>query len=81
MNFRKMTSNKHFGLRKIEKNVRSNYYPENTSKVKGKKSNLRKSCKNFKIVYQHLTSKRKKGWLLENDRELLIPQYRNPIFI
>ena len=56
-----MTSNKHFGLRKIEKNVRSNYYPENTSKVKGKKSNLRKSCKNFKIVYQHLTSKRKKG--------------------
>lgn len=61
MNFRKMTSNKHFDLRKIEKNVRSNYDPENTSKVKGKKANLRKPCKNFKIVYQHLTSKRKKG--------------------
>ena len=60
MNFRKMTSNKHVDLRKIEKIVRSNYYPEDISKDKGKKANLRKSCKNFKIIDQHLTSSRRK---------------------
>ena len=62
-----MASNKHVDLRKLENFVRS----------KGKKANFRKPCKNFKIVDEHLTYKRKRGVIFDNDRKLLIPQYHS----
>ena len=45
--FRKIASNKHVDLRKIENFVTSKCYSEDISKDKGKKANFRKSCKNF----------------------------------
>ena len=62
-----MASNKHVDLRKLENFVRS----------KGKKANFRKPCKNFKIVDEHLTYKRKRWVIFDNDRKLLIPQYHS----
>ena len=59
INFRKMASNKHVDLRKIENFVRS----------KENRTNFRKPCKNFKIVDQHLTSKGKRGVIFDNDRK------------
>ena len=44
INIRNMASNKHVDLRKIKQFVRSKCFPEDTSKDKGKKDNLRKSC-------------------------------------
>ena len=59
INFRKMASNKHVDLRKIENFVRS----------KENRTNFRKPCKNFKIVDQHLTSKGKRRVTFDNDRK------------
>ena len=42
-----MASDKQFDLRKTENSVRSKCYPEDLSKDIGKKTNFRKSCKNF----------------------------------
>ena len=50
MNFRKMASNKHVDMRKIENFVRS----------KGKTATFRKHCKNFKIIDEILTYKEKR---------------------
>ena len=41
INFRKIASNKHVDLRKIENFVRSECFPEDIPKVKGKKANRR----------------------------------------
>ena len=72
-----MTSNKHVDLRKIENFFRSEHYPENISKDKGKLANFRKSCKNFKIDDGHLTYKGEKKVIFYNDRKLLKPQYHS----
>ena len=72
INFRKIASNKHVHLRKIESFVRSKHYPEDISKDKDKKANFRKSWKNFKIVDRHLTYKVKWRVLFDNDSKLLI---------
>ena len=60
MNFRKMASNKHIVLGKIENFVRTKYCLEDISIDKGKRGNFRKSCKNFKIIDGHLTYKGKR---------------------
>ena len=72
INFRKIASNKHVDLRKIENFVRRKFYPEDISKDKGRKANFRKSCK---IVDGHLTYKGKRKVIFDNDRKLLIPQH------
>ena len=77
INYRKIASNKHVDLRKIENIVRSKCHPEDILKDKGKKANFRKSCKNFKIVDGHLTYKGKIRVMFNNDRKLLIPQYNS----
>ena len=56
-----MASNKHVHLKRIENFVRSEYYSEDISIGKRKRGNFRKSCKNFKIVDEHLTYKGKGG--------------------
>ena len=53
-----MASNEHVDLRKIENFVRSEYYPKDISKDKGKRANFRKSWKNFKVVVGHLREKK-----------------------
>ena len=53
-----MASNEQIDLRKIENFVRS----------KEKRTNFRKTCKNFKIIGQQLTSKGKGGVIFDNDR-------------
>ena len=50
MNFRKMASNKHVDMRKIENFVRS----------KGKTATFRKHCKKLKIIDEILTYKEKR---------------------
>ena len=52
-----MASNKHIDLRKIENFVRS----------KGKTANLRKPCKNFKIVDEISAYKEKRWVIFDND--------------
>ena len=61
MNFRKIASNKHVDMRKIENFVRS----------KGKTATFRKPCKNFKIVDEILTYKGKIWVIFDNDRKNL----------
>ena len=61
MNFRKIASNKHVDMRKIENFVRS----------KGKTAAFRKPCKNFKIVDEILTYKEKRWVIFDNDRKTL----------
>ena len=61
INFRKMASNKHVELRKVENFVRS----------KGKTANFRKPCKNFKIVDEILAYKGKRWVIFDNDRKNL----------
>ena len=61
MNFRKMASNKHVDMRKIENFVRS----------KGKTATFQKPCKNFKIVDEILTYKEKRWVIFDNDRKIL----------
>ena len=72
INFRKIGSNKHVDLRKIENFVRNKFYPEEMPKVKGKKDNFRKSCKTFKIFDGHLTYKGKRRMIFDNGRKLSV---------
>ena len=60
MNFRKMASNRHVDMRKIENFVRS----------KGKTATFRKPCKNFKIFDEILTYKEKRWVIFGNDRNI-----------
>ena len=70
-----MASNKHVDFKKLENFVRSECYPEDISKDKGKKVNSRKSCKNFKIIDgRHLTYKGKRKVISGNGRKFLISQ-------
>ena len=62
---RKMASNKHVDLRKIENVVRS----------KGKTANFWKPCKNFKIVDEILRYKGKRWVIFDNYRKFL-PVYK-----
>ena len=62
-------------MRKIENFVKSKCYPEDISKGKGKRANVRKSCKNFKIFDGYVTYKGKERMVFDNDRKLLIPQH------
>ena len=71
INFRKIASNKHVDLRKIENFVRSKYYPEDISKDKEKKTNIRKPSKNFKIVDAYKGERRV---TFDKDKKRLIPQ-------
>ena len=52
MNFRKIASNKHVGLRKIENLVGSKFILKIYRKLKEKKANFRKSCKSVKFNIQ-----------------------------
>ena len=56
INFRKIASNKHVDLRKIENFVWSKCYPEGIPKIKGKKANFRKSLSLFLKMLKDLTS-------------------------
>ena len=55
-----MASNKHVDLEKTKIFVRAKCDLEVISKDKGKKADIRESCKNFKMVDRHLTYKGKR---------------------
>ena len=76
-NFKKIASNKHVDLRKIENFVRGKCFPEDIPKVKGKKANCRilKSLRAVKIFGGHLKYKGKRRVIIDNDRKLSKQQY------
>ena len=49
----------HVDLKAVEEFVRNKTYPKGILKGKGKKSNFRKACKNFRIVNGDLMYKEK----------------------
>ena len=49
----------HVDLKAVEEFVRNKTYPKGILKDKGKKSNFRKACKNFRIVNGDLMYKEK----------------------
>ena len=61
-NYRKMASNEHVDLTKIENIIRSKCYHEDISKDKGKR---------------HVIFKEKRRVIFDNDRKFLMPQYHS----
>ena len=69
VNFRKIASNTHVDLIKIENFVRSKCHHEDILKVKGKKATFRKFCNSFEIFDGRLTYKGKRRVIFDNERK------------
>ena len=73
--FKKIASNKHVYLRKIENFVRGKCFPEDTPKGKKANGRILKSLRAVKIFGGHLKYKGKRRVIIDNDRKLSKPQY------
>ena len=62
----------HVDLKAVEESLRNKTYPKGILKGKGKKSNLRKACKNFSIVNGDLMYKEKRRVVFEVERRTAI---------
>ena len=62
-----MASNKQVDQKQTANFVISKCYPD-VAKDKGKKTDFKKSFRNFKIVHRHLTYKRKRKVIFGNNR-------------
>ena len=62
-----MASNKQVDQKQTLNFVISKCYPD-AAKDKGKKTDFKKLCRNFKVVDRHLTYKRKRKVIFDNNR-------------
>ena len=74
-----MASNKYVDLRKTEKFVMIKCYSEDIPKDKAKKSNVRKSLKNFKVVDWHLKYKEERSAIFDSDTKRIVTHDVNEV--